>query len=117
MKLFTHTNNLKDLGKDAVNQAEQQSIINWTRGLTWLLHFSFSVFHFSITKIKVLDASGPPGLPSLLGGASEMEVSTAISALSFSPDGEVSHLSIHCIKVQLSYGKVLPFKLGFMVIL
>lgn len=47
------------------------------------------VFIFSITKIKVLDASGPPGLPSLLGGASEMAVNTAISALSFSPDGEV----------------------------
>nr|GMC98056.1 WD repeat-containing protein 7 [Ipomoea batatas] len=42
----------------------------------------------SITKIKILDASGPPGLPSLLGGSSEMAVNTAISALSFSPDGE-----------------------------
>ncbi|KAJ8526965.1 hypothetical protein K7X08_029442 [Anisodus acutangulus] len=42
----------------------------------------------SITKIKVLDASGPPGFPSLLGGASGMTVTTAISALSFSPDGE-----------------------------
>ncbi|GFZ16445.1 transducin/WD40 repeat-like superfamily protein [Actinidia rufa] len=40
----------------------------------------------SVTKIKVLDANGPPGLPSLLGGVSE--VVTAISALSFSPDGE-----------------------------
>ncbi|KAK4365429.1 hypothetical protein RND71_016787 [Anisodus tanguticus] len=43
---------------------------------------------FGITKIKVLDASGPPGFPSLLGGASGMTVTTAISALSFSPDGE-----------------------------
>lgn len=38
----------------------------------------------SMSKIKVLDSSGPLGLPSLLGGALE----TAISALSFSPDGE-----------------------------
>ncbi|PIA34273.1 hypothetical protein AQUCO_03800098v1 [Aquilegia coerulea] len=42
----------------------------------------------SVTKVKVLDASGPPGLPSLLGGSSEMTVTTAISALCFSPDGE-----------------------------
>ncbi|KAF8380163.1 hypothetical protein HHK36_027646 [Tetracentron sinense] len=42
----------------------------------------------SVTKIKVLDASGPPGLPSLLAGSSKMMVTTAISALSFSPDGE-----------------------------
>lgn len=42
----------------------------------------------SVTKIKVLDASGPPGLPNLLGGAPETIVMTAISALSFSPDGE-----------------------------
>lgn len=42
-----------------------------------------------MTKIKVLDASGPPGLPHLLGGASEVGVTTAISALSFAPDGEV----------------------------
>ncbi|XVE81715.1 hypothetical protein DITRI_Ditri15bG0087900 [Diplodiscus trichospermus] len=42
----------------------------------------------SVTKIKVLDASGPPGLPSLLSGAPEMSVTTLISALSFSPDGE-----------------------------
>ncbi|XP_073051979.1 uncharacterized protein [Primulina eburnea] len=42
----------------------------------------------SMRKIKVLDASGPPGLPGLLGGASEMVINSAISALSFSPDGE-----------------------------
>lgn len=42
----------------------------------------------SVTKLKVLDASGPPGLPSLLSGTSEMVVTTMISALSFSPDGE-----------------------------
>ncbi|XP_012470531.1 uncharacterized protein LOC105788275 isoform X1 [Gossypium raimondii] len=42
----------------------------------------------SATKIKVLDASGPPGLPSLLLRAPEMSVTTVISALSFSPDGE-----------------------------
>lgn len=40
-------------------------------------------------KIKVLDASGPPGLPNLLAASSEMMLVTAISALSFSPDGEV----------------------------
>ncbi|PSS09381.1 WD repeat-containing protein [Actinidia chinensis var. chinensis] len=39
-----------------------------------------------VTKVKVLDANEPPGLPSLLGGVSE--VVTAISALSFSSDGE-----------------------------
>ncbi|XP_076887489.1 uncharacterized protein LOC143537655 isoform X2 [Bidens hawaiensis] len=42
----------------------------------------------SMTKIKILDASGPPGLPTLLGGVSETTVNTAISVLSFSPDGE-----------------------------
>lgn len=42
----------------------------------------------SVAKVKVLDANGPPGLPSLLGGASEAVVITSISALSFSPDGE-----------------------------
>ncbi|XP_022978735.1 uncharacterized protein LOC111478602 isoform X1 [Cucurbita maxima] len=42
----------------------------------------------SVTKIKVLDASGPPGLPSLLAAGSEKAVRTSISALSFSPDGE-----------------------------
>ncbi|XP_017234701.1 uncharacterized protein LOC108208690 isoform X2 [Daucus carota subsp. sativus] len=42
----------------------------------------------SMAAIKILDASGPPGLPSLLGGDSELSVATAISALSFSPDGE-----------------------------
>ncbi|KAL5551984.1 hypothetical protein UlMin_002160 [Ulmus minor] len=42
----------------------------------------------SVTKIKVLDASGPPGLPTLLSAASETVVATAISALTFSPNGE-----------------------------
>ncbi|OVA02109.1 WD40 repeat [Macleaya cordata] len=42
----------------------------------------------SVTIVKVLDASGPPGLPSLLGGASETMITTGISALSFSPNGE-----------------------------
>ncbi|KAL2902637.1 WD repeat-containing protein 72 [Bienertia sinuspersici] len=41
----------------------------------------------SVTKIKVLDASGPPGIPSFLSGAPETVIS-AISALTFSPDGE-----------------------------
>lgn len=40
-------------------------------------------------KIKILDASGPPGLPNLLAASSEMKLVTAISALNFSPDGEV----------------------------
>jgi hypothetical protein len=52
-------------------------------------NFPVFVFQCSVMKIKVLDASGPPGLPSLLAAASEMVVTTAISALSFSPDGEV----------------------------
>ncbi|XP_008452001.2 uncharacterized protein LOC103493139 isoform X1 [Cucumis melo] len=42
----------------------------------------------SVTKIKVLDATGPPGLPSLLPAGSEMALRISISALSFSPDGE-----------------------------
>ncbi|KAL2342718.1 hypothetical protein Fmac_004003 [Flemingia macrophylla] len=43
----------------------------------------------SVTMVKVLDASGPPGLPSLLTAAtSGTMLTTAISALSFSPDGE-----------------------------
>ncbi|KAK1286323.1 hypothetical protein QJS10_CPB20g02153 [Acorus calamus] len=42
----------------------------------------------SVTKIKVLDASWPPGLPSLLVGASHTIITTAISALCFSLDGE-----------------------------
>lgn len=46
-------------------------------------------FQCSVIKIKVLDAIGPPGLPSLLATASKMVATTAISALSFSPDGEV----------------------------
>ncbi|KAK4787078.1 hypothetical protein SAY86_010911 [Trapa natans] len=42
----------------------------------------------SVTKIKVLDASAPLGLPSLLGNQYGMALTTVISALSFSPDGE-----------------------------
>ncbi|XAR55096.1 hypothetical protein NMG60_11030485 [Bertholletia excelsa] len=42
----------------------------------------------SMTKVKILDASGPPGLPNILGGASEIGKITAISALSFTPGGE-----------------------------
>ncbi|GAA0149740.1 hypothetical protein LIER_08845 [Lithospermum erythrorhizon] len=41
-----------------------------------------------MTIVKILDASGPPGLPSILGGASGTGRTTAISALAFSPDGE-----------------------------
>ncbi|XP_039142802.1 uncharacterized protein LOC120280128 [Dioscorea cayenensis subsp. rotundata] len=41
----------------------------------------------SVSQIKVLDASGPLGLPSLLG-SSETKMATAITALSFSLDGE-----------------------------
>lgn len=43
-----------------------------------------------MAKIKVLDASAPLGLPNLLGGQYGMALTTVISALSFSPDGEVS---------------------------
>ncbi|KAJ1259284.1 hypothetical protein BS78_10G142000 [Paspalum vaginatum] len=42
----------------------------------------------SVTKIRILDASGPPGLPSLLAGSSSTTASILISVLSFSPDGE-----------------------------
>ncbi|CAN6216767.1 unnamed protein product [Urochloa humidicola] len=42
----------------------------------------------SVTKIRILDASGPPGLPSLLIGSSNTTTTILISALSFSPDGE-----------------------------
>ncbi|XP_031386735.1 uncharacterized protein LOC116200150 [Punica granatum] len=42
----------------------------------------------SVAKIKVLDASAPLALPSLLGGQSGLALTTVISALSFSPDGE-----------------------------
>nr|GEU45238.1 hypothetical protein [Tanacetum cinerariifolium] len=38
--------------------------------------------------IKILDASGSPGLPTLLEGASDTTPKIVISALSFSPDGE-----------------------------
>ncbi|KAH9308951.1 hypothetical protein KI387_036862, partial [Taxus chinensis] len=41
----------------------------------------------SVTKLKVLDASGPPGLPTLLTGNSAISIG-GISALSFSLDGE-----------------------------
>ncbi|KNA19673.1 hypothetical protein SOVF_059430 [Spinacia oleracea] len=41
----------------------------------------------SVTKIKILDASGPPGIPTLFSGAPETVIS-AISTLTFSPDGE-----------------------------
>ncbi|KAF0902107.1 hypothetical protein E2562_012875 [Oryza meyeriana var. granulata] len=42
----------------------------------------------SVTKIRILDASGPPGLPSLLEGSSNTTATILITALSFSPDGE-----------------------------
>ncbi|RCV21759.1 hypothetical protein SETIT_4G163400v2 [Setaria italica] len=42
----------------------------------------------SVTKIRILDASGPPGLPSLLAGSSNTAATILISSLSFSPDGE-----------------------------
>ncbi|PKA51273.1 hypothetical protein AXF42_Ash010713 [Apostasia shenzhenica] len=42
----------------------------------------------SVTKLKILDATGPLGLPSLLEGRSSTRIATAISALCFSPDGE-----------------------------
>uniref|UniRef100_A0A0E0AA54 Uncharacterized protein n=1 Tax=Oryza glumipatula TaxID=40148 RepID=A0A0E0AA54_9ORYZ len=42
----------------------------------------------SVTKIRILDASGPPGLPSLLEGSSNTTATILITALSFSPEGE-----------------------------
>lgn len=62
--------------------------------LTKFLHHLFC----SMNKIKILDASGPPGLPSMLGGTLEMAMTTAISALSFSPDGEVPLMSLHALR-------------------
>ncbi|KAL8138888.1 hypothetical protein V2J09_004889 [Rumex salicifolius] len=41
----------------------------------------------SLAKIKVLDASGPPGMPNFLPRVSDT-ITTAISALTFSQDGE-----------------------------
>ncbi|VAI77043.1 unnamed protein product [Triticum turgidum subsp. durum] len=41
----------------------------------------------SVTKIRILDACGPPGLPSFLKGPSDT-TTILITALSFSPDGE-----------------------------
>ncbi|CAM6033085.1 unnamed protein product [Sphagnum compactum] len=42
----------------------------------------------SATKLKVLDASGPPGHPALLASNKTSATAGGISALSFSPDGE-----------------------------
>uniref|UniRef100_A0ACD5WWE4 Uncharacterized protein n=1 Tax=Avena sativa TaxID=4498 RepID=A0ACD5WWE4_AVESA len=42
----------------------------------------------SVTKIRILDACGPPGLPSFLEGPSDTATTILITALSFSPDGE-----------------------------
>ncbi|XP_021757562.1 uncharacterized protein LOC110722604 isoform X2 [Chenopodium quinoa] len=51
-------------------------------------HASIHIYDMqSVTKIKILDASGPPGLPTLFSGAPETVIS-AISALTFSADGE-----------------------------
>ncbi|CAJ1937362.1 unnamed protein product [Sphenostylis stenocarpa] len=56
----------------------------------------------SVTMIKVLDASGPPGLPTLLPAATlGTMLTTAISALSFSPDGEAAELSVEAIMKRL----------------
>jgi hypothetical protein len=52
----------------------------------------FFPFFYSVTKIRILDASAPLGLPVLLKGASNTKVATAISALSFSPDGEIVYI-------------------------
>ena len=53
------------------------------------------MFNCSVTKIKILDASGPIGLPNFLEGASKTKMATAISALSFSPDGEVHSIEVY----------------------
>lgn len=42
----------------------------------------------SVTKIRILDACGPPGLPSFLEGPSNTTTTILITALSFSLDGE-----------------------------
>ncbi|KAJ7567333.1 hypothetical protein O6H91_02G142800 [Diphasiastrum complanatum] len=43
---------------------------------------------YSVTKLKVLDASGPPGYLTLISRNRNASVIGGISALSFSPDGE-----------------------------
>ena len=55
------------------------------------LQFLHSLYFFlgSVTKIRILDASGPPGIPSLLEGSSNTTATILITVLSFSPDGEV----------------------------
>ncbi|GFP88939.1 WD repeat-containing protein 7 [Phtheirospermum japonicum] len=48
-----------------------------------------AIGEISSAIVRVYDMqSGPPGLPNLLGGTFEKAMTTAISALSFSPDGE-----------------------------
>lgn len=56
----------------------------------------------SVAKIKVLDASAPLALPSLLAGASGMALTTVISALSFSQDGEVPYIHSTCLDVDMN---------------
>lgn len=55
---------------------------------------SYIILNCSMAKIKVLDASGPLGFPKLLSGS--YGATTTISAVSFSPDGEVIH-NFSCI--------------------
>jgi hypothetical protein len=55
----------------------------------------FHLFLCSVTKIRILDACGPPGLPSFLEGPSDTTTSILITALSFSPDGEVWYCYLH----------------------
>lgn len=57
----------------------------------FILVFSLMCYvipNYSMEKIKVLDASGPLGLPKLLSGSYDA-MTTTISAVSFSPDGKV----------------------------
>lgn len=49
----------------------------------------FSLINCSMEKVKVLDASRPPGHPSLLLRSSDAVFDIGISSASFSPDGDV----------------------------
>ena len=63
----------------------------------YFFHHLIDLFSCSVTKTKILDASGPPGFPSLLPGGSNRVVSAVISVLSFSPDGEVRYINFLCL--------------------
>lgn len=54
-----------------------------------LHHFFPCIRTCSVTMLKVLDASGPPGHPALLSSSGSAGSISGISAVAFSNDGEV----------------------------